>query len=150
MRRWDQTASVLGIVLGFLLVMSSLRINLGQWNHPGPGFMPLGSGLLLILLCVAYGARSIRIKHRKQESPWPRENIGKLIGVQVALFLFALVLTTLGYLLSTFLLMIFLFQVVEQERWFITIIKTALIVFVTYVVFDKWLMVQFPRGFLEF
>ncbi len=151
MRRWDQIASFLGIALGTLLVISSLKLNPGQWTQPGPGFMPLGCGLLLISLCIAYGVGSIWTRdddYGKRESPWPRQNVGRLVGVLIALFLFSFLLTILGYLLSTFLLMIFLFRVVEPERWFITIIKTVLSVLVTYIVFDKWLMIQFPKGFL--
>jgi len=151
MRKWDRIASLLGISLGVLLVISSLKLDLGQFNNPGPGFMPFVSGILLTALCFAYGVRSIWIKdddYEKKESPWPRENWEKLIGVLVALFLFTFLLTTLGYLLSIFLLMIFLFWVGEPGKWIIIGIKAALTVLATYIVFGKWLMIQFPKGFL--
>jgi len=150
MRHWDQIASLMGIALGVLVAFSSLRYELGRWNEPGPGFMPLGAGMLLIALCVAYGVQSTLMRtddYRKRESPWPRENVGKLVGVLLALFIFSFLLPALGYLLSTSLLMIFLFRLVEPERWFITILKTVLSVLITYMIFEKWLMVQFPKGF---
>jgi putative tricarboxylic transport membrane protein len=150
MRRWDQIASFVGMGIGVLLVFSSLRLNLGQWTQPGPGFLPLCSGVLLIILCVVYGVWSFGRKDessQKKESPWPRENLGKIIGVLIALFLFAFLLPLFGYLLSTFLLMIFLFRVIEPERWPLTFLKAALSVGVTYAIFEKWLMVQFPKGF---
>lgn len=151
MRRWDQIASLVGIALGVLLVFSSLGYNLGRWNEPGPGFMPLGAGLLIIILCVAYGVQSTLVRtddYRKREGPWPRKNLGKIIGVLIALFIFTFLLSTLGYLLSTFVLMMFLNRVLEAERWFITLFKSALSVLITYIVFGKLLMVQFPQGFL--
>lgn len=151
MRKWDGIASFLGMSLGVLLVISSLKLDLGHFNNPGPGFMPLGSGILLTALCFAYGVQSIWMKdydYKKKSSPWPRGNLEKIIGVLIALFLFTFLLTTLGYLLSTFLLMIFLFWVGDPEKWISTAIKAALTVLVSYIVFDKWLMIQFPRGFL--
>lgn len=150
MRRWDKIASLAGMALGGLVVIFSLRLNLGQWTQPGPGFMPLGSGVLLIALCVVYGGCAFWGKDEKdwrKGSPWPRENLGKIIGVLIALFLFAFLLPLCGYLFSTFLLMIFLFRVVEPERWYVTLLKAGLSVGVTYAIFEKWLMVQFPKGF---
>ncbi|MFX0198706.1 MAG: tripartite tricarboxylate transporter TctB family protein [Candidatus Hodarchaeota archaeon] len=151
MKRWDKIASVLGVAYGVLLVISSLSRDLGELNHPGPGFMPLGAGVLFIVLCVAYGVQSIRSKddnYAKRESPWPKENWGRLISVIVALLVFAVLMRTLGYLLSAFVFMIFAFRAVETERWYITLIKASLSVLSTYIIFDKWLMIQFPKGFL--
>ncbi len=151
MRRWEQIAGLAGVALGALLVISSLRLKLGNWTQPGPGFMPLGLGLLLVTLCIFYGIGSFWRKNEggKKESPWPRENLGKIIGVLISLFLFAFLLPFLGFLSSTFLLMVYLFRVVESERWYVTIFKAALSVGITYVIFEKWLMVQFPKGFWQ-
>ncbi len=153
MRKWDQLASLVGIAMGFILILSSLKYEIGKWHEPGPGFMPLGSGMLLLALCAAYGIQSTLTKsedYRKRKSPWPRENRGRLVAVVLALFLLTFLLLPLGYLLSTFFLMICLFRVIEPERWFVTIFKSALSVLITYIAFEILLMVQFPKGFLGF
>lgn len=150
MRKWDRWASLVGIVLGFILIFSSLRYEIGKWNEPGPGFMPLGSGMLLVALCAVYGFQSRTAKredYKKTESPWPQKNRGRLVAVILALFLLTFLLEPLGYLLSTFFLMTFLFRVIEPEKWLVTIFKSALSVLITYIVFEKLLMVQFPKGF---
>lgn len=152
MKSSDQKASILGIILGLLLVIASLRMDFGHWNSPGPGFMPVFSGLLLIALCIAYWVQSTwmlrKNSHEHKESPWPRENRGRLIIVIGSLFVFAFLLPFLGYLVSTFLLMFLLFRVIEPEKWYISILKAFLTVFATYLIFDKWLMVQFPESLL--
>ena len=151
MRRWDQRASILGLGLGLLLAISSLRLDFGEWNQPGPGFMPFLSGMLLITLCFIYGVRAIWSRdeeYNKSESPWPKQNLRKLINLLASLFIFTLFLTTLGYVLSTLFLMFFLFRLMEPEKWYISVIKAALIVLITHIVFEKWLMVQFPKGIL--
>jgi putative tricarboxylic transport membrane protein len=151
MKRWNQIAGCTGTVFGALLVAFSLRLKLGSWTEPGPGFTPMGVGVLLIILCILYVVGSIRGKDQggKEESPWPRENLGKIIGVLISLFLFAFVLPFLGFLPATFLLMVYLFRVVESERWFVTVFKAVVSVGITYVIFERWLMVQFPKGFWQ-
>jgi len=151
MRRWDQIFSFLGLAFGGLLVFFSLRIDLGQWNHPGPGFLPLGTAGLMIFLCTIYAIRS-RWSHDeaylRKESPWPRGNWREIIGVLIALFLYALLLEVFGFIIATFMLMVFLFRLGGPESWLITIVKATLSVLVSYAVFSRWLMVQFPKGFL--
>ena len=151
MRVWDQWASLLGIALGVFVVIFSLRMNLGAWNRPGPGMFPLISGTLLIALCVAYGVQSAWTKdadYIRKQSPWPRRNRLKLIGVLGSLLIYCFALDTLGFLIATFFLMIFLFWVIEAKGWVSPVIEAALAVLVTYIVFHKLLMVQFPKGFI--
>ncbi len=151
MQKWDKIASIVGIALGFFLSFFSYRLNIGHLNEPGPGFMPFVTGIVLLIMSIFYGLTSTWTRdenYRKQESPWPRQNLSKLIGVLAVLFLFAIFIDILGYILSTFLLMIYLFRVVEPEKWVITIVKATLSVLITYLIFDKWLMIQFPIGLL--
>jgi putative tricarboxylic transport membrane protein len=127
-------------------------MDLGRLNHPGPGFLPLGTAVLLVFLCTLYALRSVWTHDEayiRKESPWPR-NWGKIVGVLVALFLFTFLLDTLGFMTATFLLMVFLFRLGGPESWVLTTAKGALSVLVTYAVFGRWLMVQFPKGFLGF
>lgn len=62
--------------------------------------------------------------------------------------LFVLLLDILGFIVTTFLLMLFFFRLGGPESWLATIGKAAVSVLVSYAIFGHWLMVQFPRGFL--
>ena len=151
MRRSDQWASLFGIALGVNVVVFSLRMSLGTWNQPGPGTFPLISGVLLIALSVTYAVQSTWTRdsdYLKKASPWPKENRGRLIGLLGTLFLYSFFLNTLGFPLATFMVMVFLFRLIDAEGWVMPIIEAAVAVLVTYVVFNKLLMVQFPKGFI--
>lgn len=152
MRYWDRIASFFGIAFGIVIIIYSLKIDLGEMHNPGPGFMPLFTGIVITVLCIVYSVRSIWTKdelYMKEESPWPRENRRILIGVMGALFLYVFLLPILGYIIATFLLVFFLLWVIEPKRWFITIIQAALFVLGVHVIFAKWLMIQFPKGLLQ-
>lgn len=151
MRAWDQRAGLLGTGLGIFLIALSLRLDLGSWNQPGPGFLPLLTGIFLAGLCLVYLVSSTMRRdddYLRKESPWPRENREKIIGVLAALCLYTLSISALGYLFATLLLLIYLFRVLEPGKWSVTLLQAVLTVLATYLVFEKWLMVQFPKGIL--
>lgn len=148
MRKWDRIASLVGLVGGGGLILGSLRLDLGSLNQPGPGFVPLGTAVLVVALSLTYAVRSFQRAPDGKESPWPKENPVRLIAAIGSLFLFGAALSSLGYVLSTFTLMTVLFLIAEPEKWLAALIKAVLSTAVTYLVFEKWLMVQFPSGFL--
>ena len=152
MKRWDERASVIGIVLGIVVIVAALRMPFGAWNSPGPAFLPVGAGVLLILLCLACGINARRTtdpEYARMPSPWIIPHWHRAVTVLLALLVYALLLDTLGYLVATFILMIALLRVLEPPGWPMTLVAAALITGTTYVVFGKWLMVQFPRGLLD-
>ncbi|MDP3910912.1 MAG: tripartite tricarboxylate transporter TctB family protein [Gemmatimonadales bacterium] len=149
MKRWDERVSVIGVVLGVLVVVAALRMPLGAWSSPGPAFLPVGAGVLLVVLCLAYGInawRNTEPEYSRKPSPWVIEHWRRAVSVMFALLVYALLLDTLGYLVATFLLMVVLLRVLEPPGWPMTFLAATLITAVTYIVFGKWLMVQFPRG----
>jgi putative tricarboxylic transport membrane protein len=151
MRLWDQISSFLGMGSGILLALFSVKLDLGRLNQPGPGFLPLGASILLVLLSGIYAVRSFWTQDEgyiKQESPWPQRNRGKIAGVLGALLLFVLFLDILGFIVTTFFLMLFFFRLGGPESWLATVAKAAASVLVSYAIFGHWLMVQFPKGFL--
>ncbi len=148
MRRWDRIASVVLLVCGGLLAFGALKLDRGDFNQPGPGFLPLGGAGLLILLSLAYAVSSFRRAPDGEESPWPKLNRARLVVVMTSLALYCAVLESAGFILSTFVLMAVLFAVADPERWVAGLVKAALSTAVAYVVFEKLLMVQFPAGLL--
>ena len=151
MKRWDERASVIGIVLGVVVVAAALRMPFGAWNSPGPAFLPVGAGILLVVLCLAYGINARRNtdpEYTRTPSPWIIQHWRRAVTVMLALLVYALLLDTLGYLVATFLLMVVLLRVLEPPGWPMTLVAAVLITAVTYIVFGTWLMVQFPRGLL--
>jgi hypothetical protein len=66
----------------------------------------------------------------------------------IALFVYAFALKYLGFLVTTFLFMVFLLKVIDPQRWgtvFITALVTSA---AAQLLFKTWLKVQLPRGIL--
>ena len=59
---------------------------------------------------------------------------------------YALVMPTLGYLITTFLLMLCLYFMIHEQRWYWVIISSLLSCLGSYYLFSKLLNCQFPDG----
>lgn len=66
----------------------------------------------------------------------------------VVVCLYAFFLQDLGYLLSTFGLMLCLLSMSEKMRWWVRASFSLIISVSTYLVFNVWLGVQLPAGIL--
>ena len=74
----------------------------------------------------------------------PRHVMGTLAG----LVLYALALETLGYLVTTFLLLSMLIRMLGQRRWPLALAFSALATGGSYALFGVWLGAPLPRGLI--
>ena len=77
-----------------------------------------------------------------------RDSLKKLLLALVALFTYVLVLKYLGFVLTTFLFMVFLLRFIEPQRWIVVFTAAILTSGIAYLIFNLWLKVQLPRGIL--
>ncbi|MCX5910149.1 MAG: tripartite tricarboxylate transporter TctB family protein, partial [Deltaproteobacteria bacterium] len=124
---------------------------LGSWRDPGPGLLPLGSGIFLgILSGIVFFQSRMRDEDQPRGSWYSKEKWKSLLLILAVLFGYAFVLDYLGFLVSTFILLLVLFRFVEPQKWFVAIGGSALASITCYVVFELWLKTQLPRGILGF
>jgi len=149
----DKVSSIFWMVFGSIILYASYNLKLGTLPHPGPGLLPFLAGLILCALSIivflsgGMGGRDEKSKGIGQlwaQMQWP-----KTIIVTVALLFYALIFTHLGFLLSTILLLIFLFRTVEPVRWWVAVGGAIMTSFVSFAIFVLWLQVQLPRGIIE-
>jgi putative tricarboxylic transport membrane protein len=152
MKRYDQISSLIWFLLAVYICVESIQLPLGSWRDPGPGFLPLLVGLILAGLSIICFIQAWMAESADQKASWySREKWKKLIGVLLALSAYALVLDHLGFLMSTFLLLIFLFRFgMEPQRWVWAIGGSGIASVSCYVVFELWLRTQLPKGILGF
>jgi uncharacterized BrkB/YihY/UPF0761 family membrane protein len=79
---------------------------------------------------------------------WTEIRWKKIVSVLVVLFLYAYAFTSLGFILTTILLLIFLFKSVEPQRWSWAILGAIISTLAAYGVFRLWLGSQLPKGLL--
>jgi putative tricarboxylic transport membrane protein len=149
MKKLDLIASTFWLIVGLLICEESWRINLGQFRNPGPGFLPFGAGLILAGSALAVLLKTLRGESTGDHAFWAeRGRWRKVLLTLASVFVYGLLLEPLGFLLTTFLAMGFLFRVIEPQKWR-TVVAGALIAAVgAYLIFKTWLQVELPKGFL--
>lgn len=136
----------LWMLFSAIFCMEAIHLNVGTRRRPGPGFMPLLIGIFMFLVALftlfknLLGSTETDGKVRLDIS---LKTLRKPIAIYAALLTYGLILTRLGYLISTTFLMLFLFKV-EPQKWFIALISTILTVGISYLIFVVWLECQVP------
>ena len=118
MKRRDIISSLFWMVLGIGICYGGYDLELGTLHDPGSGFIFFWVGIIMIGLSVGILIRAIRENRcsgRVKKVLWTEIRLVKIISVLAALFLYAYVFTPLGFILSTVLLLIFLFKAVEPQ-----------------------------------
>ena len=150
MKNPDQYSGIFWIVLGGAITGSSFFYGVGSFSAPGPGFITLLAGAVLTLLSVILFISSTRGKGvgESLHSLWEGRQTGKALYILGLLVAYMFLVTPLGFLLSTFLLLIFLFRVQAAYSLRKVIFLSATATVASLVVFDVWLGVQLPRGLI--
>ena len=147
MAKKDLWSSLFWILCGILIVVGALRLPLGEPQNPGPGFLPLSVGGLMVLLATALLWRSLRKGEDSRTNRTAKpESLQKLIGTFLAIILYVPVFPRLGFTLTTIPLMVFLFKYIGEMGWKMSLAGGILISLSLYFIFKVWLQVQFPVG----
>lgn len=148
----DQLSGLFWLGISIFVCVESLQCSIGTFQYPGPGFLPFWSGVTLGTLAIILMAASILKKRGEGRitNLWRGMEWNKVIMVLASLFIYAILLPRLGYLIMTFGLMTFLFGIIGKSRLWINGMIGLITVLVTYVVFYVWLNVQLPKGIFSF
>ena len=151
MKTLDQTSSLFWLLVSIAVFIESLRLGIGTANNPGKGFLTFAaSGILGILSLILFIQASLRKKEIKTGPFFASPLWKRVLLVLVALIAYSKFMPVLGYLISTFLLMVTLFWILERRKIGFVFVSSVLATFVTYLVFSKWLNCQFPQGLFGF
>lgn len=147
--------SIIWLAVGIYAAISAYRLGFGSFTQPGPGFIfVLMALLLMVLSAIDLGATLIRKEKAGEENPddilWSGVRWQKVLLLIVGLSVYISVFNFLGFLFSTFLLMLFLFKVDEPTRWWVAILESFITILFSYGLFGLWLKVSFPQGILGF
>jgi len=142
--------SILFIVLSILLCLDSVKMGIGELNNPGPGLMPFSAGILLGILSVADLLSKTSSGPKGEENRFKEVKWGRLLLIIITLIAFTVFLPILGYLLTTFLVMLFLYKGIEPQKWWVAFSGAFLSTLLTYLLFAIALKGFFPEGMLSF
>ena len=150
MKNRDFFSSLFWLATGVGVCYGGYDLELGTLHDPGSGFVFFWVGAIMVGLSVFVFIRCLRVGGEKEETKalWTQVKWRKNVFVLAALFLYAYAFSPLGFILSTVLLLIFLFKAIEPQRWAVAILGAFLSTLASYAVFHVWLGTQLPRGFL--
>jgi putative tricarboxylic transport membrane protein len=149
MKRANLAAAIGMLLLAGFILFESRALSFGNFRMPHTGFYPkilVGLLLLLSLSCLVQTLRGAETKRPAEKIPaegWFR--IGATLATLVG---FALLLEWLGFLLSTFLLMVLLLRAIEAPKWSKVIVVALVTAAVSYGIFSWLLGVPLPAGVL--
>jgi len=154
MKSSDLISVIFWLIVGLLLSLWSTRYEIGSLTQPGPGFYPLGLGILLIFFSLILLGQSIRSSQAmKKVAPFPAsasgwKKVARVAYVVLVLLLLTFFFETLGYLLTFFLLIMLLMAGAGLRSWKRILLVAFFSALGVYLVFVLLLQQPLPRGFL--
>lgn len=152
MKRFDKIGSIVGLIVAAVAIWQSAIIPMGRISKPGPGFLPFWVGIILALLSTTLWIEASlrkpsadRVQFLSGEGKWPY-----VVFAAVSLLAYTGLMEILGFRISTFLLLIFLFWFVGKQKWWVVFLGSFLVTFFTHLIFRVALKVPLPTGLFRF
>jgi len=155
MKTQSRCTSIFWTLIGIYVAIHAYWLGLGHLHSPGPGFIFFLAAVLLIVLSatellITFTGNAVMGEEKREGPVWSGVHWQKILLVLIAVSAYVYLLNRAGFLLSTFLLMLFLFKAVEPTRWWIAILSSIVTTTLSYAIFNRWLGVPFPGGILGF
>jgi putative tricarboxylic transport membrane protein len=139
----DRLSGAFLVLVGLFAVWERRVLPLGTTHHPGPGYFPLLLAILLIIFGTILIVRGKGAPSARSVS-WPEApHAVAILGCCIFITLF---METIGYRLTMFVALGFLFGVMERIKLWLTLLLTFGFSFGTFWLFDTLLRVPLPRG----
>jgi hypothetical protein len=149
MRRYDLISSLVFLVGGVIITVSSLRIHVGTFGDPGTGLFPLITGILMSVIAGGTCFKSYLQPISAGQEPLGEDKRlwhNKPIATVVIMSLYALTIDWLGFLTVTFLILFVLFKAVGGLSIKASLGGAIPAAAIAYLLFRVWLNVQLPVG----
>jgi len=138
----DRIGAVAMLVFGLFWMWVASGLGLTRDGGPGPGFFPTVLGLIVAILAAI---NIVRPEVDRIELPQLR----RILLILGALVAYAILLEPLGYVVTTALLLVFLFGALSERRHWWQPVSALAVSFATYYVFRLILSVPLPPDPLD-
>lgn len=141
--REDFWSGVMFAVTGAGFAIGATNYSMGHSARPGPGYFPLGLGLLLALIGAVIVARSL-LAPSAAEEPLGPIRWRPLVIIVTAIVVFGLALPRLGLIATLPLLVVVISTASEQFRWREVVLNCLVLTAGSWAVFIKGLQLTIP------
>ena len=151
MNRYDRISTIFFLVMALGICLESTRMGLGSLSNPGPGLLPLGCGLILGILSLIVFARTFQKADAQRAILWqPGTRWRNLFLAVFSLIGYAFLIDLLGFHFITFVWTSFVCRCVGRMRWKTALITSVVATASSYLLFEQFLTVRFPKGIWSF
>lgn len=122
---FDRYASITFFLIGIAFVWESQKISESSYgSNVGPDIFPMGLGSVLILLSIRLFYEVIKSKAGNYGEQ-PRPDYARFLLILSAAILYAYFLKDIGYVIGTFIFLMFTFQVIKRGQWLTSVVVSA-------------------------
>ena len=158
--RKELTSSLVFLFAGAGYLAYNTGYSFDTWNNPGPGVFPLIVGSVFMILAACELVRALRRPGKKEDQKragWSitslkaslREGVRAKFFILVVVFiLYLLTAKGVGFFASNFLFVTVTSKLLGARDWRRPIVLAAGIDLFCYFLFEVWLKLSLPRGYL--
>ncbi|MGP1676609.1 MAG: tripartite tricarboxylate transporter TctB family protein [Burkholderiales bacterium] len=149
----DRLSSLCWLALGAASIYASVGLGVGTPRAPGSGFLAFTAGCFISLMALLVLLQSFRMKRaaqRKLSTLWEGVYWRRSLAIGILTLAYILVLETLGFVLTGFLLLVIIMKGLEKLSWKSTLIISIVTLVVSYFVFKIFLKASLPSGIFGF
>lgn len=137
----DRSSAILCLVFAVVVGIEAYRLNPGRLSSPGPGLTPLLFSFILAALSLILFLRS----SPQWEAPPIAIKFRPVLTILAILLVYGLLLEWLGYLFSTFIVMLLLSRM-GKVSWLGSLLLAGMAILAINLLFVRWLLVPLPTG----
>jgi putative tricarboxylic transport membrane protein len=139
----DLAVAAVFAAMGAVWVWQSRALDMWSRETPGPGYLPLAFGALLLALALIAAAQAVLAPAAAPEGDG---SLAKPLAVLGAVLLAVLGLELVGFVASIFLMLLALFTLAERKRPLPSLVVAACVAGALHLIFAVWLAVPLPAG----
>lgn len=146
----DLLSGLFWLVIGLGGIYGSYMLDLGTMREPGSGFTAFIASSFVSLLALIVFLQSLQKRRQNQKLPslWRGLNWEKSLGIFIILIFYVLSFERLGFIISSFLIILILLKFIWSLSWGKALLLSVLISGISYISFKICLGLQLPGGFL--
>jgi putative tricarboxylic transport membrane protein len=135
------------LVFALVYLAGSLSLKVGTLAQPGAGQFPAMVAFFLLVIAAFHAWRTFRDAFPKEEGhSWTQLAPA---GIAAALIVYPILLKTLSFLVSTFIVLYVLFRLLHFKTTLISFLTALFTTLLAFILFAGLLGVTLPNGFME-
>ena len=150
-KRADIVTAIVLLAFAAFVILNAIPMKIFTKYMPGPGLFPLMLGIIIALLSCVMLISALNPAKEDKKSPFAdKKALVPSLKLVVGLIAYAALLSPLGYIVDTFLLVLYIMLVVSKEKPKTSILTAVCITVMIVLIFQIALQLRLPKGIFGF